>query len=171
MSRTKSKFAAYVRSTGTSPEVEIIVEHSSEKYDLVGVTIDQQNGLHAVAFGTSYNSVLQRTRTICRKRGYWWSTHDVFINNCVATLWEVTAPVVREYFGSHKVVITQGFLPGSGWVDLKIGEHGRKAGKGRVRALLREGYTALGFSQGNRTADFQADELVKSMNLRPKAQV
>jgi len=170
MSRTKRQFAAYVRSTGASPEIEITVEHSSEKYDLVGVVLDQQNQIHPVAYGVSRNSVVSRTRTICRKQGYWYSTHDVFINTCVATLWEVTAPVVREYFGSHKVVITQGFLPGSGWVDLRIGEHGRKAGKGRIRALLREGYTALGFSQGGRTADFQADELVKSMNLRPKAQ-
>jgi len=169
MSRTKRQFAAYVRSTGASPEIEVTVEHSSDKYDYVGVVVTPQNTLVPVTYGWSRNSVVQRTRTIARKDGYWHSTHDVFINTCVATLWEVTAPVVREYFGSHKVVITQGFLPGSGWVDLKIGEHGRKAGKGRIRALLREGYTALGFSQGDRTADFQADELVKSMNLRPKA--
>jgi hypothetical protein len=169
MSRTKRQFAAYARA-GRPDEAEVLFEHSSDKYDYAGMYRDASGKWHLAALGFSRNSVVSRTRTACRKAGAWWSTADVFLNTSTAQAWEVTAPVVREYFGSHKVVITQGFLPGSGWVDLKIGEHGRKAGKGRIRALLREGYTALGFSQGSRVADFQADELVKSINLRPKAQ-
>jgi len=170
MSRNKRQFAAYVRSTGASPEIEITVEHSSEKYDLVGVVLDQQNQIHPVAYGVSRNSVVSRTRTICRKQGYWYSTHDVFINTCVATLWEVTAPVVRDYFGSHKVLMTSGFHPERGWENWTDGDRARKAGKSRIRALAREGYTGIAFTQGGRTADFQMEELIKSMNLRPKAQ-
>jgi hypothetical protein len=131
---------------------------------------DRNGNWSLAALGFSRASVVSRTRTACRKRGAWWSTADVILNTCTTRAWEVTAPVVRDYFGSHMVLMTSGFHPERGWEDWTDGDSARKAGKSRIRALAREGYTGITFTQSGRTADFEMTELLMSMNLRKKVQ-
>lgn len=169
MSGTKRQYAAYADATECAGPQEVITEHSG-KYDLAGLIVQQDGTWAAVKFGTSWESVGNRTRTYFRRTRSNFDAYYISQLTQVSRLWEVTAPIVRDYFGSHRVVIAKGFLPGKGWVDFTSGDYGRKAGKSRIRALAREGYTALGFAQGGRgPADFEMSELLKSMNLRKKA--
>lgn len=169
MSRTKRQYAAYAK-PGRPSEAEVIFEHASDKYDYAGLMQDRDGNWSLVALGFSANSVITRMRTACRKSGQWHSTYDVSMATSLARTWEVTAPVVRDYFGSHIVLMTAGFHPERGWEDWTDGDSARKAGKSRLRALAREGYTAVAFTQSGRTADFQMTELLASMNLRKKVE-
>jgi hypothetical protein len=100
-------------------------------------------------------------------------------------LTEATAPLVRDYFGTHAVIIDALYKPGyedplgmmkSGWmhpwgIGLTSIAHSLKGGQSMIRVLAKEGYTALAFRtiNGTRIADFQMTELLKSMNARKRA--
>lgn len=98
-------------------------------------------------------SVYNRTHAIYN-RGDYKAMH-------VSDLIEETAPVLREYFGTHAIVLEEAFRPGSDW-----SQPARGAGRSVIRQLAGDGYTAVAFRLGTRTADFQMDELLRSMNAR-----
>lgn len=142
-------------------------------YSVAGVvrTLNAENGFpcQVVAVGHSWDSVLRRTRAISRKlrRGLHKSDEQYVME--VVHLTEATAPVVREYFGTHRVAVTGWYTEANGWL------HGnRYAGRSEIRKMAKEaiGITAVEFSmplgrnRGHRTADFQMTELLASMNKR-----
>jgi hypothetical protein len=165
---------------------EEIEYETAGPYDVAGVLMypDAESGFprKIVAVGTSYASVTSRTRTVARKARPGMHKGDEHYVMQVVGLVEATAPVVRDYFGTHNVVIDALYKPGTeaglmmtrGWaypqdIDLTGQRRSLKAGRTMIRRLAKEGYTAIAFRQGSRIADFQMDELLKSMNTRKKA--
>lgn len=114
-----------------------------------------------VAVGYSPNSVQARARKAFRdavpRATPDWYPHSVD----VGALIEATLPVIRQYFGTHRVAVTGWYVPGTGWL---YGH--RYAGRSHIVQMAREGVTAVAVSQGlgrgkgRRTADFQMTELV-----------
>jgi hypothetical protein len=178
MSRSSKKFAAYVPATcqgggGT----EVTFETSSDKYRYAGLVLPLNGGgqWDVAVVGWSAESVTSRNRTQANKRlgayrGQAWAL-DRYTGTSIA--WEHTAPVVREYFGHHRVAVTAVFFPGEGWTERDY--HG---GKSLLRMLKGDGVTHVRFTgrgtfEGERpgvhAADFTMDELLKSMNARKKS--
>lgn len=156
MSRTTRTYAAYVSPLCNTPGTEVLFSTASTKYDYVGLVC--RNGQWEVeAKGWSYASVRSRVRTAARRV----NPYAVEQISCTASTAEVTAPVVRDYFGSHRVNITSVFRPGSGWENVML-----YAGRSDINRLAREGVTAVSFTQGQRTADFRMTELIRSMRAR-----
>lgn len=144
----------------TAPDGTEVTERTSGDYDTAGIVQDYDGKWHLAAHGWSRNSVWKRTRTQQdRQRGK---------TMYVGLLLEETAPAIREYFGTHQVYISEYFLPGHGWVKVS-----RNAGKSMLRYLAKEGVVTVSVSSifGHRKeyADFQMDELLKSMNAKKKA--
>lgn len=168
---------------------EEIEYQTAGDYTVAGILMypDPENDFPraVVAVGTSRASVTSRTRTIARRVRPGLLRSDEHYVMDVVPLTEATAPVVREYFGTHDVVIDALFKPGyedpmtmmkPGWahpwdIGLTSRAHALKGGRSLIRVLAKEGYTALAFRtvHGTRIADFQMTELLKSMNSRKKA--
>lgn len=156
-------------------------------YSVAGVVVlpDVENNfpLKIAAVGTSWASVTSRTRTVSRKLRPTLHRSGEHAVMRVVKLTEATAPCVREYFGTHSVVIDALFREGTavdgmkpGWaypwdLGLTSRAHALKGGRSMIRRLAGEGYTALAFRTvaGTRIADFPMADLLKSMNSRKKA--
>jgi hypothetical protein len=151
------------------PQDDTEVTHkTSGGYSYLGMTRSSGSGQWGViAHGWSHESVTRRTRRLAR------------LNNSAASAvketWEATAPVIRAYFGHHRLRITEVFKDGQ-WQ--KASYH---AGRSVLRQLPAEGISAVkvkgtGNYQGNgerpgvHEADFQVTELLRSMNARKKVQ-
>lgn len=130
---------------------EIPFQHHGS-WTVAGLINDSRVGWRLDQQGHSTDSVLKRTNTSRLRSAH---ATDVATANIV----DATAPIVRGYFGTHYVRITEIFVPGSGWLR---GFRGA-AGRSDIRSLARKGVTAIVFSAGGRSADFQMDELLSSM--------
>ena len=177
MSRNRKTFAAYVPATCQDGGIEVTFETASDKYRYAGLVLplDGSGEWQVAVVGWSAESVTSRNRTQASKRlgayrGQAWALNR-YTGTSIA--WEHTAPVVREYFGHHRVAVTAVFIPGEGWLDRDY-----HAGKSLLRRLKSDGVTGVQFTgrgafEGERpgvhTADFTMAELLKSMNSRKKA--
>lgn len=141
----------------TAPDGTEVTERTSGGYDTAGIVQDYKGKWHLAAHGWSRDSVWKRTRmqqdrSRCRTM-------------YVGQLYEETAPVIREYFGTHQVRIHEYFVPGRGWTLAK-----GSAGRSTIRRLARDGVTAVSITPiyGHREvyADFQMDEILRSMKAR-----
>jgi hypothetical protein len=113
-----------------------------------------------VAVGYSWKSVTRRTRAISRQVRSGISKSDEHWVMEVTGLIEATAPVVRDYFGTHKVYAAAVYRPQDGWeAGLRL-----SAGRSDLRRMAAEGITAVALTFAGRTADFQVTELLRSMN-------
>ena len=215
-SRTRKTLVA------TAPDGTEATEQTSGGYTVAGLIQSTSGQWFIARHGNSWDSVKNRTSALYH-RGYYKAMH-------VSDLIEVTAPVVREYFGTHAVSVTSVYRPGSyekltekalrdillwagatsshvdsailvamdrpgkkghagvqashGIVGISYDEDGsyglnlhrsgwepaggsRPAGCHALRQMAREGVTAFEVrGPGGRTADFQAPEVLKSMNAR-----
>lgn len=156
----------------TAPDGTEVTDRTAGDYTVAGIIQGDQGTWRAVAHGWSHESVARRTAALYR-RGCYRSMHT-------GTLTEATAPVIREYFGTHHVAIDAMFRPDlekqhpqmkPGWAypwDAGYTTRTQKltAGQSMIRQLARDGWTALTFRLDTRQADFQMDELLKSMNAR-----
>lgn len=166
---------------------ECIEYKTAGDYTVAGVLMypDAENDFprRVVAVGHSRDSVTSRTRTIARRARPNMRRYDEQHVMQVVPLVEATAPPVRDYFGTHGVVIDALYKPGQpddgmmqpGWaypwdLGLTSRAHALKGGRSMIRQLAKEGYTALAFRtvNGTRIADFQVTELLKSMNTRQR---
>lgn len=125
-----------------------------------------------VAVGHSWDSVTRRTMGASRKERPGIARCDHHYVAQVVTLIEATAPVIRDYFGTHTVYVTGWYSPQTGWECFEKGS--RSAGSSALREMIRDGATAFEVTQRmgggqSRVADFQAAELLKSMNARRAA--
>lgn len=140
--------AVYVKGT------EVIFETASQ-WTVAGMIQHTDGHWWLAANGHSTDSVLQRTG-----RRYRYCPDAVSFE--VADIHETTAPVVREYFGTHAVITASVFTPEEGWQPLHM-----PASRKAIRALAKErGVTAIAFKASGRQADFQMDELLAS--IRPR---
>jgi hypothetical protein len=199
-----------------------VTEETSGNWDTAGIIQKADGTWFIAAHGCSRASVYDRTHARYNRGHDYLAMH-------VGALREATAPVVRDYFRTHAVVISSLYSPGihqglsehevrgvlrvfganSAHVDGTVlvardhpGEEGHAgvwaagaiasvsyadgkfavkvpagwrpvpgwvAGRWFLRRLAREGWTAVAFRQGDRVADFQVDQLLKSMNARTKA--
>lgn len=218
-SRTRTTLVA------TAPDGTEVTEETSGGYTVAGLIQNESGQWFIARHGFSYDSVRSRT-SMLYGRGYYRTWH-------MADLIEVTAPILREYFGTHNVSITSVWWPpvwenlteaalrgilcdglratpsdvdgailvardrqgrtghagvqvAEGIAEVSYGNDGtfsvklpdgtsgwkpvkgsRPAGKQALRALAREGVTAIEVrGPGGRTADFQMTEIVKSLNAR-----
>ena len=149
----------------TAPDGTDVIKRTSGGYDTAGI-IQHENGSWALAAqGWSHESVYNRTHAIYN-RGCYKTMH-------IGPLHEQTAPVIRKYFGNHAVYIESVFTPDKGWVTYR-----RNAGRSDLRQLAADGIIAVSVMQEHSglqvashawTADFQMDEIVRSM--RPGKEV
>jgi hypothetical protein len=141
----------------TAPDGTEVTERTSGGYDTAGIIQDYDGKWHLAAHGWSRDSVWKRTRT--------QQDRDRCKTMFVGQLYEKTAPVIRDYFGTHQVRVHQYFIPGQGWV-LSAGSAGQTA----LRRLAGEGATAVNVTPvyGGRKvyADFQMIEITESMRTR-----
>ena len=137
---------------------------TSAGYDVAGLLQYRNGGWGRVQHGFSWEAV--RSRTVA---SYHRSPSSTAF--AVAAIWEATAPVIREYFGSHRVVIDSVFTPEAGWVTptgagYVEGGTTMTAGKAMLRRLARDGVAAVsvqGSTIGRMIADFQMPEVLASM--------
>jgi hypothetical protein len=166
---------------------EEIEYQTAGNYSVAGVLIYPDAAANfprrVVAVGNSHASVTRRTRKVAHQVRSMLLKSDEHHVMQVTSLTEATAPLVRDYFGTHGVVIDALYKPGyedplemMNWmypwdIGLTSRAHALKGGRSMIRQLAKEGYTALAFRtvNGTRIADFQMDELLKSMNARKKA--
>lgn len=210
----------------TAPDGTEVTEQTAGGYTVAGL-IQRTDGTWVIAaHGHSEKSVKSRT-SMLYGRGYYKAFH-------VTALIEVTAPVLREYFGTHAIGIDQVFRTGSytglseealraildrecatryhgdaireaveqgttvvstindgpatirhedgtfsmevkgGWyytwqgeADYTVIDHPLlAAGRSVLRQIARDGWTAISVRHGDRTADFQVSEILKSLNAR-----
>lgn len=146
------------------PQDDTEVTHkTSGGYDYLGMTCSFSGQWGVVAHGWSFTSVAKRTQRLARL--------NQAANSAVEQTWEATAPVIRAYFGHHRLRITEVFKDGQ-WQ--KASYH---AGRSVLRQLPAEGITAVkvrgtGNYQGNgerpglHEADFQVDEIIRSLKSR-----
>jgi hypothetical protein len=139
-------------------------------YAVAGVLMrnDIRNGfpLAVVAVGNSWDSVTRRTRSASRRERPGISRSDEPRVMAVVALREATAPVLREYFGTHNVAFDAWFTEERGWVRADGDVH---AGRSTLRKMIADGAVAFHMVGRSRSGDFQAAELLKSMNSRKKA--
>lgn len=148
-----------VRAAAYAPDgTEITWTRPPNKWGVAGIA--RRNGQWAdLAHGNSHDSVRSRAIT----QAYRWSYDRGSVR--AVRIWEATAPAVREYFGHHKVNITDIFRDGT-WRSARL--HG---GWSSIRKLSLQGVTAIAFEGvrdgdgGPRVADFQVSELLASMRL------
>ncbi len=140
-----------------------VTQKTSGGYDYLGMTCSFSGQWGVVAHGWSHESVTRRTRRLAginRSASF-----------AVEIAWEATAPVIRAYFGHHRLRITEVFKNGQ-WQ--KANYH---AGRSVLRQLPAEGVLAVkvrgtGNDQGNwerpglHEADFQVDEITRSLKSR-----
>jgi hypothetical protein len=89
----------------TAPDGTEVTEQTSGNYDTAGL-IQHEGGTWVIAaHGTSHSSVYNRTSTLYN-RGCYKSMH-------VSDLVEQTAPVLREYFGTHQVTVDSAYSSGT----------------------------------------------------------
>lgn len=129
---------------------EIPFQHAGS-WTVGGLINDSRVGWRLARQGHSDSSVRQRTIT-----AYHRSHHATDV--ATAPIVDATAPMVRDYFGTHYVRIARIFVPGSGWVDFR-----GAAGRADIRRLARKGVTAIAIKSGGREADFQTDELLRDL--------
>lgn len=132
---------------------------------------DGQDVQRVAAIGNSPASVEARAKRALRlaRPGTLPSDYTYLMES--GPLTEATAPVVRQYFRTHRVVISGLFREGQGWAApdaLGMVPEGRTMAAGRsvIRRLAREGWTGVAFTRQGRVADFQMTELAASMNAR-----
>jgi hypothetical protein len=159
----------------TTSDGSEVTEKTSGNYSIAGLIQGEDGTWRIVARGWSWDSVKKRTSTMYG-RGCYRAMH-------VSDLIEQTAPMIREYYGAHYVVIdalyrsdleSQDSMYKPGWTSpAKAGyvqqHHTLAAGRTMIRQLARDGWTAVAFRRGTRIADFQMEELLKSMNARKSA--
>lgn len=146
-----------VRAAAYAPDGTELTYDSVSVWDVAGIAQRTDGGRWVeLAHGSSYDSVKRRALTYAGRSGsYNYSSVRA------VRIYEATAPCVREYFGTHRVRIYEGFKPGEGYV--RIGKH---AGWSLIRKLSKQGFTSLNFTDTELPrADFQMAELLKSMNL------
>jgi hypothetical protein len=163
--------AKTVRAAAYAPDgTEVTYDAPPNKWNVAGLVQSTDGGWFEAAHGGSYDSVRGRAVTYAYRFGY--NARTV----AAVTIYEATAPAVREYFGHHKVNITQVFKPGDGgWQDAKL--HG---GWSNIRKLSKQGVTAVAFESFDTTgldtrihigpAEFEVASLLKSMNLPKQKQ-
>lgn len=139
----------------TAPDGTDVIRRTSGGYDTAGIIQNENGSWSLVANGWSHESVYNRTHARYN-RGTYKAMH-------VGSLHEQTAPGIRAYFGGHAVRITQVFQPGTGWSEMKL-----NAGTAELRRLVKTGITAIavqGLSgdKSGHVADFQMDEILRSM--------
>lgn len=141
----------YLRPDGTEVSYE-----TAAKWDIAGIVKRQDGTWWLAAHGCSYGSVRQRTITH-------YNRHARLVEYSVSFLYEGTVKVVRDYFGHHRLTIGSVFFPGRGWEPQNL-----NAGRANLRKLAKDGATAVAIKEmgTNRIADFQMDELLKSMKSR-----
>jgi hypothetical protein len=134
-----------------------VMWESAAKWPVAGLVKNRGGVWISPLAGTSYDSVRSRTITHAYRMGYDTRTVET------ATIWDATIRPVREYFGTHKVMIVQYFVPGQGDVECKM-----PASRANIRRLLREGALQVSFKRPgqNGFADFQASELEKALKER-----
>lgn len=137
----------------TAPDGTEVTRKTSGKYDTAGLIQRRDGTWFIAAWGWSWDSVYNRTH-IRYNRGDYLAMH-------ISALVEQTAPVLREYCGTHDVYILACYTPGKGWVRERQG-----APRPWLRRLAREGVTAVSVSREGREADFQMAEIIRSMNAR-----
>jgi hypothetical protein len=139
-------------------------------YSVAGVIHCMINGelvTRVAAVGNSWDSVQSRTRRALRDARPGTLPSDYVYLTEVVSLTEATAPKLHQYFGTHKLSVTQVFTPGRGWTAANY-----HAGRSSLRKLAKEGVTAVSAGRsrtarlGRWEAGFQMDELLKSMNAR-----
>lgn len=70
-------------------------------------------------------------------------------------------PFIVEYFGStESPIVTQEYRPGKGWVRTNFR---KRISASWARKLKGEGVTSVALTLGERTADFQIEELLNSL--------
>lgn len=136
-----------------APDGTEIIYKTAAKWDVGGIVKYTDGHWILAEYGFSPDSVRKRTLAYYNRTAY-------LINWSVGRIYEATAPVVREYFGHHRIAITQVWKPLEGWVDVRL--HG---GRSSIRRLSKQGVTAVRFSADGRLPDFQMAELLKSMRL------
>lgn len=159
-----------VRAAAYAPDGQEIVYHSTSKWDVAGLIQNHAGGWFEAAHGGSYDSVRKRAVTYAYRFGYDAPTVTA------VPIYEATAPVVREYFGHHKVNVAKVFIPGAGWVDGKDlnGGRGMHGGWSNIRKLSLRGITDIAFESFDADldtrlhigpAEFTVAVLLKSMHL------
>lgn len=186
--------------TGRNTTKTLVAEAFGEEFELrtaapyewAGVIVlpilDQDFPRRLVAKGTSKESVTKRTRT---ENNTWRPNFLKRFGRSqernvlqVVRLFEATAPTVREYFSTHRVVVSALFRAdldpklrdasmGNGWTTPQKAGYATtfracRAGRSDLRRLAADGWTAVGIRQfdggsGRPVADFQMDELIRSM--------
>ncbi len=148
----KRKVAVY-----PDDKTEVIYE-TSAKWDTAGMVLNRNGSWGLAAHGFSPDSVRRRTIAYANR-----TTATDIIGWCVTPIYEVTAPIVREYFGSHRVRIASAFYPGEGWRNVS-----EPASRAAIRRLIAGGAGSLMFRlpSNDRSADFAAEELIASLRAR-----
>lgn len=143
-------------------------------YDVAGViqytAPDGKLVREIAAVGTSWASVRSRTIKVLRAKRPGTLPSDYPYLMEVVSMTEATAPVIRKYFGRHGLTVTSVFTEDGGWQEANL-----HTGRTLLRLLAKDGVKAivvskgLGRGNGRKDADFQIDEVIKSMNSRKKA--
>lgn len=139
-----------------APDGTPVVIRTAGTYDVAGIIRLPRGEWVKAAVGWAWDSVKNRAKASC------------YIHNGtemhVGMLYEETAPVIREYFGTHAVRVVARFTPGEGWTDgLRM-----SAGKSALRKLAMDGFTAvrIGLPGQGRVADFEMTEIARSARFR-----
>jgi hypothetical protein len=135
----------------TAPDGTDVIDRTSGGYDTAGIARNPNGSWSLVAHGWSHESVLRRTKARSR---YSAEIH-------VGTLHPQTAPVIRDYFRSHNVLLVQVFVPGKGWVTPETADAGTNVLRKLARAKVT--YVAVRPAGSQRTADFPMTEILDSM--------
>jgi hypothetical protein len=161
--RSAKMMIAYVPSLTEKTEAKVTYK-TAGGYDHAGLVFNHSASAWEVqAVGYSVKSIAKRTRTAVRNMyprspGFWDAA------TAVVPLHEVTAPILREYFGDHRLAVCGIFRPETGWETVDW-----KAGRSNIRWMAEQGVTAISVCRANRLgtqADFQMTEIVKSVNAR-----
>lgn len=158
----------------TAPDGTDVTEVTAGDYSVAGIIQGEDGRWRIVAHGYAHNSVANRTRAMYN-RGSYRTMHTGLLR-------EVTAPVIRDYFGTHAVTVDKVFrstLPpdqqdsmlSPGWIMAcdagYVPENTTMAaGRSILRMLAKDGWEAVSIYAGGRLADFQMSEILKSMNAR-----
>lgn len=158
ISRSSRKMFAYA---GGYESFEASLTTAAD-HDVAGLVFIPDTGTWRIAaHGWSAASVRKRAMTAGRS----WTGGIPQVT--VANLYCETAPMIRKYFGSHQVYVTQVFFAGEGWRDLKgFG----KAGKQHLRYWAAEGAISVmvqGMGRaGTAVAEFQMSEIIRDCRFR-----
>ena len=140
----------------TAPDGTEVTQKTSGSYDTAGLIQARDGHWFIAAHGWSHESVYNRTH-VRYNRGDYQAMH-------VSGLVEQTAPVIRDYCGTHDTYVIACFTPGKGWVRER-----QLAGRSHLRRLARNGVTDVAVNHNGNEADFPMSELLKSMNAKAGA--